>query len=95
MYFASLAAPSQARDLAGHLPNGPQRQTADAHVMPAPKPDNKIKSPSDTRPAGSASTSAMGMDAELVLPVRSSTMADFSVGMPSRAHTASMIRPLA
>ena len=38
-----------------------------------------------TRPASTASTSASGIDADDVLPVRSSTMAVRSIGMPSLA----------
>ena len=54
---------------------GDQRMMALAAVMPAPKPTNRTRSPSVTRPASNASASARGTDPDDVLPVRSSTMA--------------------
>src|SRR5206468_9380601 len=71
------------------------RQTALAHVMPAPKPESSTRSPSLTRPASTASTSAIGIDAELVLPVRWMLTAVFSIVSPSRPRAASMMRTLA
>jgi len=43
-----------------------QRQTAETHVMPAPKPARSTRSPSRNRPYSTASTRARGIEAALV-----------------------------
>ena len=73
----------------------PQRSTALAAVMPAPKPTSSTRSPSSTRPASSASARASGIEADDVLPVWCSTVAARSIGMPRRSQAASMMRMLA
>src|SRR5581483_11107125 len=77
-----------------HQP-GSQRITADAQVIPAPKPTSSTRSPGATRPWSTASTRASGIDADDVLPVRSSTTAVRSIGRPSFAFADSMMRMLA
>ncbi len=59
-----------------------QRTTALAHDMPAPNPDIRTRSPGPRRPASAASASARGTEALEVLPVRSTTTATRSMGMP-------------
>ncbi len=47
----------------------PHRTTALAHVIPAPNPENKMRSPSLSRPASAASERAIPQEAAEVLPV--------------------------
>ena len=53
----------------------PHRTTALAQVIPAPKPENKTRSPSLRRPVSAASASAIPQDAVEVLPVWSRQIA--------------------
>ena len=72
--------PPVTRTDAAHGATPPQRSTALAAVMPAPKPTSRTRSPSLMRPSSSASTSASGIDADEVLPVVCSTVAVRSHG---------------
>src|SRR5262249_7011970 len=77
---------------AAHSAVPPQRSTALAAVMPAPKPTKRTRSPSSIRPASRASASASGMDADDVFPVRWMVLTARSIGTLSRLHAASMMR---
>src|SRR6185503_5012322 len=68
------------------------RSTTVPHVMPAPIALIRIRSPRFTRPARTASSSAIGIDAADVLPYSAMLMTIFSIGKPSRSATASIIR---
>ena len=56
------------RCVRGCVPHHRHRTMADAHVRPAPKPANAKTWPSLMSPEPTASASARGMDAALVLP---------------------------
>src|SRR3990172_9258828 len=65
--------------------------TPEAQVKPAPKTEKRIKSPLLTLPLLTASSSAIGTDADDVFPYLSTLMKTFSVGMSRRFLTASII----
>src|SRR5690606_37602436 len=75
--------------------HGCHLMTAEAQVMPAPKPTSRTRSPGSMRPSSAAAAIASGIEAEEVLPVRSSTVTAFSVGMPSLSQAESMMRMFA
>src|SRR5690606_33732024 len=56
------------------------RSTADAQVNPAPNATIRMLSPGLMRPCSSASSSATGIVAELMLPYRSTFTHTFSMG---------------
>ena len=73
----------------------PHRKMAAPHDSPAPNPAQAITSPFWTFPARTASSNARGMEAALVLPYSLRFVMTFSMGMPNRCATVSMMRMLA
>src|SRR5436189_5253907 len=69
--------------------------TVPPHVTPPPNAVNSTKLPSLTRPDSIHSSSAIGIDADDVLPCSAMFEYTFSSGTPSRDATASVIRWLA
>mmetsp|Transcript_13503 Transcript_13503/g.36060 ORF Transcript_13503/g.36060 Transcript_13503/m.36060 type:complete len:359 (-) Transcript_13503:100-1176(-) len=68
---------------------------APPQLSPAPKPAHAITSPGLTLPDLTASESARGIDAALVLPYSSKLAITLSMGMPRREATASIMRMFA
>src|SRR5207248_6057628 len=58
----------------------PHRSTALDQVIPAPNPQDRTMSPSDSRPSSAASARAMGIDAADVLPQRAMLTMQRSAG---------------
>lgn len=70
----------------------PQRTSAVAQESPAPKPAVAMTSPGFTFPRRTASSSASGMLAALVLPYRAMLLTTRSCAMSNRCATASRMR---
>src|SRR4029077_14478209 len=78
--------------LAGAHHHRHHRTTALPQVKPAPNATNRSSEPFPMRPSSSACSSAMGIEAEEVLPYLSRLTITFSIGMPACFAVASMIR---
>src|SRR4030067_1963109 len=71
------------------------RNRAAPQVKPAPQELTRMRSPFRIRPLRTASSKATGMEAAEVLPYLWTVMITFSVGIPNRPATTSIIRILA
>src|SRR3989304_8359556 len=81
-YYSAIA---NLQSVAYHL------TTPEAQVKPAPKTEKRIKSPLSALPLLTASSRAIGTEAEDVFPYLSTLMKTFSGGISRRFLTASII----
>ena len=72
-----------------------QRTRVAPHVSPAPNEVNRTRSPWRIRPARQARSSAIGIEAAIVLPTSATSTTAFAGSMPSRSTTAIMMRAFA
>lgn len=70
----------------------PHRTMAEAHVSPAPNPAIATTSPALIFPSRTASSSARGMDAALVLPYLAKLHTTRSGGTPNRSAALLIMR---